>query len=220
MCSAWGDGRIYHDWKTHWPSNPALKTSSYLAQKKREKERSVFVHGKGGLLQGRNRVLAAWGGRMSSSEGQAFILEKQAPSFSSAHGRASSPSPPPAPFSFVPFQPAFHWGRGAMVPALLVALSPPRTQCPSVTCWWQSSWQRRVKLEAGFLFPNLLRCCPAGKPWHLQFPTLQLARSFCEFPKCFARSQNTCSVNSDPCGNLAEKLLLDWYDFFFFLNCR
>lgn len=27
---------------------------------KREKKRSVFVHGKGGLLHGRNQVLAAW----------------------------------------------------------------------------------------------------------------------------------------------------------------
>lgn len=42
MCSAWGDGRIYHDWKRHWPSNPALKTSSYLALK-RERKREVFL---------------------------------------------------------------------------------------------------------------------------------------------------------------------------------
>lgn len=42
VCSAWGDGRIYHDWKRHWPSNPALKTSSYLALK-RERKREVFL---------------------------------------------------------------------------------------------------------------------------------------------------------------------------------
>ena len=54
---------------------------------------------------------------------------------------------------------------------------PPRAQCRSVTCWQQTPWQRRMKLEAGFLFPNSLRCCPSGKPWLLWFPTLQLAPS-------------------------------------------
>lgn len=152
---------------------------------------------------------------MSSSEGQAFILEKQAPSFSSARGRASPPSPPPALSSFVPFQPLFLGGRGSVLPALLVALSCPcpRAQCHPVTCWQQSSWQRRVELEAGSLFPNSLWCCPAGKPWLLRFPTLQLARSFHEFPKCFVRSQNTCFVNSDPWGKLGEMFFLDWYNF-------
>lgn len=85
--------------------------------------------------------------------------------------------------------------------------------CP---CWQQSSWHRRVKLEAVFLFPASLWSFPTGKPWPLQFPTLQLIHSFAEFPKCYVGSQNTCSVNSDPGGKLAGMSFLDWNDDFVF----
>lgn len=85
--------------------------------------------------------------------------------------------------------------------------------CP---CWQQSSWHRRVKLEAAFLFPTSLWSFLAGKPWLLQFPTLQLTHPFPEFPKCSVGSQNTCSVNSDPGGKLAELSFLHWNDDFVF----
>lgn len=49
--------------------------------------------------------------------------------------------------------------------------------CP---CEQQSFWHRRVKLEAAFLSPTSLWSFPAGKPWLLQFPTLQLIHSFPE----------------------------------------
>lgn len=62
--------------------------------------------------------------------------------------------------------------------------------CPR---WQQSSWHRRVKLDAAFLFPTSLWSFSAGKPWLLQFPTLQLIHPFPEIPKCFVGSQNTCS---------------------------
>lgn len=183
------------------------RTKDFLPSGPREGEkRGVFVC--------MERVACSWeescpgclGGRMSASEGQAFILEKRALSSSSAaHGCASPPSPP---LSCLSCQ---------VLPALLVALSPTPGHSVSLRpCRQQSSWHRRVKLEAAFLFLTSLWSFPAGKPWLLQFPTLQLIHSFPGFPKCFVGSQNTCSVNSDPGGKLAEMSFLHCNDDFVF----
>lgn len=159
---------------------------------------SVFVCGKGGSLHRRNHVLAAWGGRMSGLEDQAFILEKQAPTFSSTHGCASLPLPSPVPLlSCLSRQ--HSWRKWSCAPSSPAPL--PLGNAVTATDWQEGAWQRMVKLISGLFFPTSLRCCPAGMPWLLLFPTLWVAWSFHEFPKSFARSQSTCSVNSDHSGS-------------------
>lgn len=111
--------------------------------------------------------------------------------------------------SFVPFLP------GCCQPSWWPCPQPQGTVSLR-PCRQQSSWHRRVKLEAAFLFLTSLWSFPAGKPWLLQFPTLQLIHSFPGFPKCFVGSQNTCSVNSDPGGKLAEMSFLHCHDDFVF----
>lgn len=174
---------------------------------------SVFVCGKGGLLHRRNHVLAAWGGRMSGLEDQAFILEKQAPTFSSTHGCASLPLPSPVPLlSCLSRQ--HSWRKWSCAPSSPAPL--PLGNAVTATDWQEGAWQRMVKLIAGLFFPISLRCCPAGMPWLLLFPTLWVAWSFHEFPKSFARSQKHLLSELRSFGKLAEMFFLDWCLYFIF----
>lgn len=139
---------------------------------------------------------------MSASEGQEFILEKQASSFSSAaHGCASPPPPPPPPFLPGCSQPSWWpcpqpWGTVSL--------------CP---CWQQSSWHRRVKLE---VLSSSQPHCGAFLLENFGFSSFPHFSSSTPSLKCFVGSQNTCSVNSDPGGKLAEMSLLGWNDDFVF----
>lgn len=117
------------------------RTKDFLSSGPREGEkRGVFVC--------MERVACSWeescpgclGGRMSASEGQAFVLEKRALSSSSAaHGCASPPSPP---LSCLSCQ---------VLPALLVALSP--TPGHSVTASLPAAKLLAQEGEAGGCFP-------------------------------------------------------------------
>lgn len=181
--------------------NLELKTSSPLAPQ-REKKEECFCAWKGW-----NPVLALWeAGCQPQKAKSLFWKSKLQVSHLQHMDVLHLLLHPPPPLCLC----------SRLLPALLVALSPALDTVSPWPCWQQSCWHRRVKLEAAFLFPTSLWSFPAGKPWLLQFPTLQLIHSFPEFPKGFVGSQNTCSVNSDPGGKLAEMSFLDWKDDFVF----
>lgn len=88
------------------------RTKDFLPSGPREGEkRGVFL-----CMERVESCPGSLGGRMSASEGQEFILEKQASSFpSAAHGCASPP--PPSSSSFVPLLQAAPSPAGGPVPS-------------------------------------------------------------------------------------------------------
>lgn len=94
------------------------------------------------------------------------------------------------PISFMPFQPTFLGGWGAVFPAtLFTALHAPPQGTAAVTCWQEGSWQRAVRLEAGFLYQLIvvLSCWEAlalsvsHTSAHLFLPWVSAV--FCKKPK-------------------------------------